>query len=174
MPTGYEGQYAPLLVTATIGAPVNPILGNIQIPGLPQGLSFPATISGRAADGFYTKTATTDSVSLLSGAEGNVQLVHNHDASGNFAITLNHGTLFCRLLSILFAAQKLIGDGQLPAFTFPVTYRDNNSVPAETHEAFNCLIMRNPDVSFGASVGTVAWSFVSTRIISNFSSRGVV
>ena len=170
----YEGQYAPLLVTATVGAPTNPIVGNIQIPGLPQGFTFPATVTNRAADAFFTKTATTDSVSMVSGAEGNVQLVHNHDASGNFTITVQHGGLFNRLFSILFAAQKLIGTGQLPPFTFPVTYRDNNSVPPETHEGFNCLIMRNPDVSYGASVGTVAWAFVSTDIISNFSSRGVV
>ena len=169
----YEGQYAPKLVTATIGAPVNPVVGNIQIPGLPQGLTLPFVVTNRAADAFFTKTATTDSVSLVSGAEGNNQLVHNHDASGNFTITLNHGGLYNRLFSSLFAAQKLIGEGQLPPFTFPITYRDNNSTPPETHEAFNCLIMRNPDVSYGASLSTIAWAFVSTDIISNFSSRGV-
>ena len=167
----YEGQYAPKLVTATVGIPQNPLLGNIVIPGLPNGLTFPVIVTGRAADAFFTKTATTDSVSLVSGAEGNNQLVHNHDASGNFTITLQHGSFYNRLLSIVFSAQKLIGSGQLPPFTFPVVYRDSNSVPAETHEASHCLIMRNPDVSFGASLGTIAWAFVATEIVSNFGNR---
>ena len=171
--SSYEGQYAPLLVTASIGAavPVSPLLNSIKIPGLPQGFTFPLVIVGRAADGFFTKTATVDTVSMVSGAEGNVQHVFNHDASGNVTITLQHGTFACRALSILFAAQQLIGEGQIPAFTFPVTLSDANSTPPEVHEAFNCLIMRNPDVTFGASLGTITWSFASAQIISNFSSR---
>ena len=168
----YEGQYHPLLVTASIGAPVNPVLGPITIPGLPQGFSFPLVIPGRAADGFFTKTATVDTVSMVAGAEGNVQHIFSHDESGTVNVTVNHRTLACRALSILFAAQKLIGQGQLPRFTFPVTLTDANCTPPEVHEAFNCLIMRNPDVTWGASLGTITWAFASPTIISNMSSTG--
>jgi hypothetical protein len=145
----------------------------VAIPGLPEGLSFPFTISNKAADGFFTKTQTVDNFSLVTGAEGNTSLISNLDASGNFTITVQHGTQACRVLSILFQAQKLIGEGQLPAFTFPVSYFDINQTPPETHSGFDCLIARSPDVSYGASLGTVAWSFVSATIVSNFSSRAV-
>ncbi len=168
-----EGTYAPLLVTAEIGIPVTPVGIQVPIPGLPQGITLPFTITGRAPDGFFTKTATVDTISMVSGAEGNVQHIFNHDRSGNVTVTVQHGTLSCRLLSILFNAQTLIGEGQLPAFKFPVTLRDNNSTPPEVHEAFNCMIMRNPDVSFGASLGTIVWSFAATDLISHLSSRGV-
>jgi hypothetical protein len=166
----YEGQYNPKLVTATVAPPG--VLGvPIPIPGLPQGFTFPYSITGRAADGFFTKARTVDSVTLVTGAEGNTSLVVNPDTSGNFAITLQHGTLGCRLLSILYSAQSLMGEGQIPPFTFSVTYRDNNQTPPETHAAFNCLIARSPDVSFGASLGTVVWGFVAASVVSNFSSR---
>lgn len=167
----YEGQYHPKLVTASILAPTGFGGVPIQIPGLPQGLQFPFPIVGRAADGFFTKTRTTDFATLVTGAEGNTSIVINPDQSGNFTITVQHGTLACRVLGILFAAQELIGEGQIPPFTFPVGYRDNNCTPPETHSGFNCLIARPPDVSYGASLGTLAWSFVSATVISNYGSR---
>lgn len=167
----YEGQYHSKLVTATIGPPTAPGGIPVALPNLPQGFSFPFSVLGRAADGFFTKARTTDSVSLVTGAEGNTSLVIDPNASGNFTITLQHGTVSCRALSLLFTAQELIGEGQLPFFTFNVTYRDNNQTPPETHAGFNCLIMREPDVSFGASLGTVVWGFVSATVKSNFSSR---
>lgn len=167
----FEGTYHPKLVTATVALPTAPAGVPLNIPGLPSGLSFPFTITGRAADGFFTKTNTVDFASLVTGAEGNTSIVLNPDDSGNLAITVQHGTIGCRVLSILFSAQRLIGEGQLPPFTFPVTYRDNNCTPPETHAGFNCMIARSPDVSFGASLGTVVWSFVAARVISNFSSR---
>ena len=166
----YEGQYHPKLVTASIMAPVSPI-GPVIIPGLPSGLKFPFTIPGKAADGFFAKAVTTDFATLVTGAEGNTSIVCNPDASGNFTITLQHGTIGCRILGILFSAQRLIGEGQLPPFTFNVSYRDNNCTPPETHAGFDCLIARPPDVSFGASLGTLAWSFVAATIASNYSSR---
>lgn len=168
--SNFEGLYHPKLVTATVLLPTSPV-GALVIPGLPSGLKFPYTIIGKAADGFYTKTQTVDFASLVTGAEGNTSIVINPDDSGNFTITLQHGTIGNRILSILFSAQRLIGEGQLPPFTFPVTYRDNNCVPPETHAGFNCMIARSPDVSFGASLGTVVWSFISAKVISNFSSR---
>jgi hypothetical protein len=165
-----EGIHNPVLVSATIGTPLAP--GNIavNIPGLPQGLTFPFPILGKAADGFFTKASSVDFASLVTGAENNTAIVINPNDSGNFTITLQHGTLACRILSILFNAQKLMGLA-LPIFTFPVSYRDNNCTPAETHDGFNCLIMRSPDVSYGAQPGTLAWGFVATTIISNNSSR---
>lgn len=166
-----EGIYHPKLVTATIGGPTGFGGIPIQIPGLPQGLQFPFPITGRAADGFFTKARTTDFATLVTGAEGNTSIVLNADQSGNFTITVQHGTIACRVLGILFAAQELIGEGQIPPFTFPVSYRDNNQLPPETHSGFNCLIARPPDVSFGASLGTLAWMFVSATVISNYSSR---
>ena len=167
----YEGTYAPKLVTAQIGLPKTPLGVDVTIPGLPQSYSFPYTISGRAADGFFTKALAEDTVSMITGAEGNTQLVLNHNESGNFTITVHHGTRACRLFSLLFKAQRLIGSGQLPPFTFPVHYRDLSCTPPETHTGFNCMIMRDPDISFGASVGTVVWGFVSATIVSNLSSR---
>ena len=167
----YEGQYHPKLVTASIGAPLAALGISVDLPGLPQGLQFPFAITGRATDGFFAKTRTTDFASLVTGAEGNTSIVLNPDQSGNFTITLQHGTIGCRVLSILYAAQELIGEGQLPPFTFNVSYRDNNSTPPETHEGLNCLIARPPDMTFGASLGTLAWSFVAATVISNYSSR---
>lgn len=166
----YQGQHNPVLVTASINAPLAP--GNIPvaIPGLPQGLTFPFPIAGKAADGFFTKAVTVDFASLVTGAEGNTGLVINPDSSGNFTITVKHGTVTCRVLSILFKAQQLMGT-LLPIFTFSVSYRDNNMVPPETHDGFNCLIARPPDVSFGANVGDLAWPFVSATIVSNYSAR---
>lgn len=166
----FEGVHHPILVTATVGAPTALGGAPLVIPNLPQGFSFPFVITGRAADGFFTNTATTDFASLVSGAEGNTGIVINPDESSNFAITLQHGTVACRNLSILFNAQRLIGT-LLPPFTFGVAYRDNNCQPPETHDGFNCLIMRRPDVSYGASYGTLVWAFVAARTVSNYSAR---
>jgi len=167
------GTFNPALVTASIQAPIAP--GNIPvvIPGLLPGLTFPfPLVNAKAADGFFAKASTVDFASLVSGAEGNTGLVVNPDDSGNFTITLKHGTIACQILSVLFNAQKLMGT-QLPTFTFNVNYRDNNCFPPETHDGFGCLIMRSPDVSYGATIGDIVWGFVSTRIVSNLSSRPV-
>jgi hypothetical protein len=168
----YEGSHNPLLVTATIGTPLAPFNVPVVIPGLPAGINFPFAIPGKAADGFFTNTMSADFASLVTGAEGNTGIVINMDASSNFAITLQHGTIGNRALSILYNAQRLMGT-QLPIFTFPVAYRDNNNTPPETHDGFNCLIAKRPDVSYGASIGTLVWGFVSVTTVSNFSSRAV-
>lgn len=170
MAGSYEGQYHPKLVTATILAPQS-ALGPVAIPGLPQGFNFPFAVIGRAADGFFTRARATDSVTTPVGAEGNAQHVYNADESGDFVITVNQGTLTCVVLSALYKAQSLIGEGQLPPFTFNVEYRDNNCFPAETHTGFNCLIARLPDTSFGASVGTLVWTFRSAQQLANFGAR---
>ena len=169
----FEGIYNPVLVTAVINAPSGAGGASIDIPNLPQGFNFPFPIAGKAADGFFTKARTTDFATIVTGAEGNSSLVINPDQSGNFAITLQHGTDACRALSLLYQAQELMGAGQLPPFTFSVAYRDNNCTPPETHTGFNCLIGRTPDTSFGASLGTLVWPFVSATIISNHSARAV-
>ncbi|GAF71244.1 unnamed protein product, partial [marine sediment metagenome] len=159
----------PKLVTASIGAAVAVL--PIVIPGLPQGLSFPYPITGRAADSFFTTTNNTPMASTQMGAEGNGTLVISADESGVMTISVTAGSAANRILSILFRAQRLIGSGQLPAFSFPVTYRDNNKLPPETHEGINCMIAQQPDVDYGAADGTIPWGFVAVTLISNFSSR---
>ena len=170
----HEGLYLPQLITCTLGAPAG--IGGlpVQIPGLPAGLVFPFTVTGRAADNFFSVTNTTDMVSMSIGAEGNATHVINADESGSVAIVLTRGSPYNRALSILFRAQRLIGQGQLPPFTFGVSIRDNNSIPPTSHAAFQCLITRQPDDAFGASDGQITWGFMAAQIVSNFSGRVAV
>jgi len=169
----YEGQYHPKLVNATVGGPVAG--GGLTVAAaalqLPQGVSLPYTVQGKSADNFFATANTSDMVTMAVGADGGTTHVVNADESGNFTLTLKHGTFACFMLSRLFRAQRLIGQGQLPPFTFPVTYRDPTCTPAETHEALNCLILRQPDMSFGASLADVTWGFVAATVISNFGAR---
>jgi len=155
----------------TIGAPAGIAGIPIPIPGLPAGFQFPLIITGRTTDSFYAIANATDMVTTAVGTEGLVTHVINADESGSVTVNLKQGTLAVRALGILFRAQRLIGEGQLPAFTFPVGVRDNNCTPPETHDALNCLILRQPDVTFGAGEPEIAFGFVAARIISNWSSR---
>jgi hypothetical protein len=167
----YEGQYNPKLVTCSLAAPSAALGIPVAIPNLPAGVVLPYTIVGKAADNFFAITNTTDMVSMITGADGNTSLAINPDESGQIAITIKRASLGNRVLSILFRAQRLIGQGQLPAFTFPVTVRDNNATPPTTHAGFNCMILRQPDDTFGMSDGDITWGFVAPTLISNFSSR---
>jgi hypothetical protein len=167
----YEGQYNPKLVTCSIAAPSAALGIPVLIPGLPSGVVLPFTLVGKAADNFFSITNTADMVSMITGADGNTTHVINNDESGNFSIVIRRGSIGNRVLSILFRAQRLIGQGQLPPFTFPVTVRDNNATPPTTHAGFNCMILRQPDDTFGASDADVTWGFVAATLISNFSSR---
>lgn len=167
----YEGQYNPKLVTCTIAGPLAALGIPLALPALPNGFSFPFTVVGRAADNFFNITNAADMVSMVVGAEGNPTHVISNDESGNIAITLSRGSPSNRALSILYRAQRLIGQGQLPPFTFGVTVRDNNAVPPTTHLGLKCLILRQPDDQFGAGDGSITWGFVAAQIISNFSAR---
>lgn len=168
---GYTGQYNTRLITMTVGIPAGVGGINVPIPGLPQGFQFPLIITGRATDNFYTVTNAADMVSTAVGTEGLVTHVINADESGNVSVTLKQGGLAVRTLGILFRAQRLIGEGQLPPFTFPVGIRDNNCTPPETHDALNCMILRQPDVTFGAGEPEITVGFVAAQVISNWSSR---
>ena len=167
----YEGQYHAKLVTCTIGGPLAALGVPVTIPGLPQGITLPYTVVGKAADNFFSVTNAADMVSAVIGADGNATHVVNADESGNITVNVTRGGEFNRVMSILFRAQRLIGAGQLPPFTFNVGVRDNNATPATTHSAFNCMILRQPDDTFGASDGEIAWGFVAARLVSNFSAR---
>lgn len=167
----YEGLYNPKLVTCTISGPIGALGVPVPLPNLPAQVSFPLTVVGRATDNFFTVTNTTDHTSMVVGAEGNVTHVLNPDESGNVSIVLTRGTFSNTALSVLYRAQRLIGAGQLPPFTFGVSVRDNNATPPTTHQAFKCLILRQPDDAFGASDGTITWGFVAAQIVSNYSGR---
>ena len=167
----YDGQYNPKLVTCTIAGALGALAIPIVIPGLPQGFTLPYTVTGRTTDNFFTVTNASDMVSNVVGAEGNVTHVINNDESGNISIVVKRGSPSNVLLGILFRAQRLIGEGQLPPFTFGVTVRDNNATPPTSHAAFNCLIMRQPDDTFGASEGDITWGFMAATIVSNFQGR---
>lgn len=168
---GYSGQYNTRLITMTVGLPAGVGGVAIPIPGLPQGFQFPLIVTGLATDNFFTVTNTTDMVSMAVGTEGLVTHIINADESGNVSVNLKQGTVAVRALGLLFRAQRLIGAGQLPPFTFPVGVRDTNCTPPETHEAQNCLILRQPDVTFGAGEPEITFGFVAAQIISNWSSR---
>jgi hypothetical protein len=167
----HEGLYNPVLVTCSVAAPTGAFNVPINIPGLPTGVTLPFTMVGRAADNFFSVANAVDMISMSVGAEGNATHVFNEDQSGSFSIVLTRGSLSNRVLSILFKAQRLIGAGQLPPFTFGVVVRDNNAIPATTHSGFQCLIQRQPDDAFGAADGTITWGFMAAQIVSNFSGR---
>lgn len=167
----YEGQYNPKLVTCIVSGPLSALGAPIPLPALPAQLKFPLTIVGRAADNFFNVTNSADMVSLSVGADGAASFVINNDESGNFTINTTRGTRSNQALSILFRAQRLIGEGQLPPFTFGVSIRDNNATPPTTHQGFKCLILRQPDDAFGAGDGTIAWGFLAAQVVSNFSGR---
>jgi hypothetical protein len=167
----HEGQYNPRLVTCSIAGAVGALNIPLVIPNLPAGIAFPATVVGRAADNFFNVTNAADMVSMAVGAEGNATHVINNDETGNISIVLTRGSFFNRVMSILFRAQRLIGEGQLPPFTFGVKIRDNNAVPATQHTGLNCMILRQPDDAFGASDGEITWGFVAAQIVSNYSGR---
>jgi hypothetical protein len=167
----HEGLYTPKLITCTIAAPAGISGLPVQVPGLPDGLTLPFTVTGRAADNFFSVTNATDMISMSVGAEGNATHVINSDETGNISIVLTRGSFYNRVLSILFRAQRLIGEGAVPPFTFGVTIRDNNALPPTSHAAFQCLIMRQPDDAFGAADGTITWGFMAAQIVSNFSGR---
>lgn len=170
----HEGIYTPKLVTCTVGAPAG--IGGlpVAIPGLPAGVTLPFSMVGRAADNFFSVTNATDMISMSVGAEGNATHVFNEDETGSISVVLTRGSPYNRVLSILFRAQRLIGAGQLPPFTFGVQVRDNNAVPPTSHAAFQALIMRQPDDAFGAGDGTITWGFMAAQIVSNFSGRVAV
>lgn len=167
----YEGQYHPQLVTCTIAAPTGALGVAVQIPGLPQGITLPWSVTGKATDNFFSVSNAADMVTMAVGADGNVSHVVNADESGNISIVLKRGSLSNQVLSVLFRAQRLIGQGQLPPFTFGVQVTDNNTLPPTTHKGFNCMILRQPDDAFGASDGEITWGFVAAQLISNFSGR---
>lgn len=167
----FEGIYNPKLVTATVAPPSGALGAAISIPGLPAGVTLPWSVSGKTADNFFSVTNTADMVSMITGADGNITHVINQDESGNFSLVIRRGGLTNQVFSILYRAQRLMGAGQLPPFTFSVTVRDNNATPPTTHNGFNCLILRQPDDAFGASDGDITWGFVAAQLISNFSSR---
>jgi hypothetical protein len=167
----YEGQYNSKLVTCTIAAPAGALGVPIAIPNLPQGVTFPFTIAGKATDNFFTVTNTADMVSMVTGADGNTSHVISPDESGNISVVIKRAAFFNQVLSILFRAQRLIGAGQIPPFTFNVTVRDNNATPPTSHAGFNCLILRQPDDTFGASDGEITWGFVAATLVSNFAGR---
>ncbi len=167
----HEGLYTPKLVTFTVAAPAGAFGLPINIPGLPAGVTLPFTVVGKAADNFFSVTNATDMISMSVGAEGNATHVFNEDETGSFAVVLTRGALSNRLLSVLYRAQRLIGAGQLPPFTFGVAIRDNNAIPPTTHTGFQCLITRQPDDAFGAADGTITWGFMAAQVVSNFSGR---
>lgn len=167
----YEGQYHPKLVTCTIAAPSGALGVAVQIPNLPQGVTLPFTVVGKSTDNFFTVTNATDMVTTVVGADGNPSHVVNADESGNVSIVIKRGGFSNFVLSQLFRAQRLIGEGQLPPFTFGVTVTDNNQIPPTKHSAFNCMILRQPDDTFGASDGEITWGFVAAQIVSNWTYR---
>lgn len=167
----YEGPYNSKLVTCTIDAPTGALGVPIQIPNLPQGVTFPFTVIGKSADNFFTVTNATDMITTVVGADGNVSHVVSPDESGNISIVLKRGSFFNFVMGKLFRAQRLIGEGQLPPFTFGATVRDNNATPPTTHAGFNCMILRQPDDTFGASDGEITWGLVAATLVSNFSGR---
>lgn len=167
----FEGIYNPKLVTATVSPPSGALGVAISIPGLPEGITLPWTVSGKAADSFFSVTNTADMVSMVVGADGNISHVISQDESGNFSVVIKRGGRTNQVLSILYRAQRLMGAGQLPPFTFSVAVRDNNATPPTTHNGFNCLIVRQPDDTFGASDGEITWGFAAAQVISNFGSR---
>lgn len=170
----HEGLYTPKLVTCTIAAPTGAFNVPVAIPGLPAGVTLPFTVVGKAADNFFSVTNAVDMISMSVGAEGNATHVFNEDESGSFSVVCTRGGFSNRVLSIMFRAQRLIGAGQLPPFTYGVAIRDNNAIPPTTHTGFQCLITRQPDDSFGAADGTITWGFMAAQIVSNFSGRVAV
>jgi len=156
--------YHPKLVTATVGLAA----GGVIIPGLPQGLSLPYTVVGKSADSFFTTANDTPMITVAKGAEGNNDFVISADEAGVMNITVKKDGAANRIFSIIFRAQRLIGSGQLPPFSFPVSYRNNNKSPPESHEGVQCMIGQQPDADYGADQGDVLWAFVTLKLISNY------
>lgn len=166
----YDGQHHPKLITINVGLPES-AFGPVTIPGLPNGFSLPFTLGGKAADGFATNARSVDFASMTPGADGYVTHVCNADQSGTIVYVCKQGTVVNKILGAIFAAQELIGEGQIPAFTFPVSTADYNCTPAERHEGFNAMIARPADVAYGASVPTLTWTFNCATLKSTYGAR---
>lgn len=157
----FAGPYYPGLVQIIVGAPTGPGAQAVQIPNLPPGAGFPFLVTGRAADTFVGATQTTDSVTQVVGADGEVVPVISFDKTGTLTITLMQSSLNNLALS---AAHFLLTNPVNPIFfTIPLTVKDPYST-GDLVSGANCTIQRAPDYAKGATEGTNAWNFNSADL----------
>jgi len=157
----FAGPYYPGLVQIIIGAPTGPGGAQVVIPNLPAGAGFPLLVTGKAADGFAAATQTTDSLSLVVGADGEVVANVSSDKTGSITISIMHSSLNNLTFS---AAHALLTNPIAPVFfTLPVTVKDPFSAGNLVTGA-NCNFQRSADYARGATEGTNAWVLLSADL----------
>ena len=152
------GFYVPGAVQVILGAPIG--LGGLAvvIPNLPAGVGFPFLMSGRASDEFASADQTEDTVSLEVGADGEGVYVLSFNRSGTLVITVMK-TSFLNV-GLSFAHNAMRNQANPLIFTIPVTYKDPFAIGSKM-SAKACVLQRSPPMTFGASVGTNAWTLLT-------------
>ena len=157
----YAGPYQPGAVQIIIGAPVGPLGVAVVIPNLPAGATFPILVTGRSADSFSSATQTTDTNSMVAGADGEVVHVLSYDPTGSITISVMQSSITNLVFS---AAHTAMSNRIAPlAFTFPVTVKDPLA-QGDLVTGTNCVIQRAPDHTRGASEGNNAWTFLAADL----------
>lgn len=162
------GFYVPGKVQIVIGVPVGPASVPVDIPGLPEGVGFPFTATGRGTDEFATASRTTDSVTLEVGLDGEGVFNVTFDRSGTLTLTFMK---FSFLNIALSAAHNAMQNPINPLlFTLPVKYNDPYAVN-RSMTARDCVVQRPPDWSAAASEGENAWSLLAHETSFNHGAR---
>jgi len=130
----------------------------VTIPNLPVGVSFNQILSGRAVDEFFNMDQNVDTVSSEVGLDGEVVYSVTYDQSAAITLTLMKSSTLNIALSLAHNAMRNPLNQLL--FTFPVRVFDPNSV-GRLGDAQNCVITRNPPLSFGAAEGENSWALIA-------------
>lgn len=164
----FAGFYVPGAVTVNIGSPVGFGGAEIIIPNLPIGTGFPLTLSGRAADEFFSMDQNVDTVTSEVGLDGEVVYAVTYDQTAAITFNVMKSSIANIVLSAAHNAMRNPISQLL--FTFPVRVFDPNSL-GRFGDAQNCVIVRNPPLSFGAAEGENSWSLIAATNTINHGAR---